>query len=70
MNHDLISKAVQGDSAALKDILLYYDDYLNALSTYEFRDEGGIIRRKVDLDMKSEIQFRLIDAIRKWRELI
>jgi len=70
LDYTLISKAVKGDPEALKDILLYYDSYIDALSAYEFKDEEGVVHRKIDPDTKLEIQFRLTEAIKKWRKLI
>lgn len=66
----IISRAANGDSQAIQAILLYYDDYIDALSAYEFEDEGGVTHRKVDPDIKAELQCKLIEAIKKWRELI
>lgn len=70
LNYNLIRKAVNGCPEALKDILLYYDNYIDALSAYEVEDEDGVVHRKIDPDMKAEIQFRLIEAIKKWREIL
>jgi hypothetical protein len=70
LNHDLICKAVDGDSEALKDILQYYDTYINSLATYESFDENGKIYRTLDEDMKARLQCKLIEAIQKWREKI
>lgn len=70
LDYALISKAVQGDPKALKEILLYYDSYIDSLSAYVFKDEVGVVHKKIDPDMKLEIQFRLTEAIKRWRELI
>ncbi|MGI6181785.1 MAG: helix-turn-helix domain-containing protein [Agathobaculum sp.] len=65
-----ISRATDGDSQAIQAILQYYDDYIDALSAYEYEDKDGVIHRKVDPDMKAELQCKLIEAIKKWQELI
>ncbi len=70
LNYDLICRAVKGCPEALEEVLLYYDHYIDALSAYEIKDENGVVHRKIDPDMKAEIQCRLIAAIKKWRELI
>lgn len=67
---DVISRATCGDPEAIQDILQYYDAYIDALSAYEFEDENGFIQRRVDPDVKSELQCKLIEAIKKWKELI
>jgi hypothetical protein len=70
LNLDLISRAANGDSQAIQAVLQYYDNYIDALSAYEFEDKDGVFKRKVDPDMKAELQCKLIEAIKKWQELI
>lgn len=70
LDYDLICRATQGDTQALNDILLYYDHYINSLCAYEIREKNGVVRREIDLDMKIKLQLRLVDAIKKWKELI
>ena len=71
MTYDLIQRAVHGEQAALEEILLHYDAYLNSLVTYETTGPDGRTYRHIDEDMKAEAQIKLMDAIQtKWRELI
>ena len=71
LNYDLIKRAVHGDAAALDEILLYYDAYINSLVTYETTGRNGEIFQHIDEDMKVQVQMKLVDAIqKKWRELI
>jgi len=70
LNLDLINRATNGDSQAIQAILQYYDDYIDALSAYEFEDEDGVVHRKIDQDIKAELQCKLIEAVKKWKELI
>jgi len=69
LNHELICDAAKGRADALEKILLYYDRYINAVCLYERLDKNGRIRKEIDLDMKTQIQLRLVEAIKKWREL-
>lgn len=70
LNFDLISRATSGDPQAIQDILQYYDHYIDALSAYEFEDKNGVTQRQIDPDIKAELQCKLIEAIKKWKELI
>ena len=67
---DLIERARSGDAEALADILKHYDARITALATYDTVDAEGRPRRRLDEDMKAEIQMTLIYAIKNWRELI
>lgn len=67
---DLIERARSGDAEALADILKHYDARITALATYDTVDEEGRFRRRLDEDMKAELQMTLIYAIKNWRELI
>ena len=44
LNYDLIKRAVHGDAAALDEILLYYDAYINSLVTYETTGRNAHVR--------------------------
>lgn len=71
LTYDLIKRAVHGEPAALEEILLYYDAYINSLVAYETTGPDGRTYRHIDEDMKAEIQMKLVDAIQtKWRKLI
>lgn len=67
---DLIERARRGEHAALTEILKHYDARITALSTYEIINSEGYPRKRLDEDMKAEIQIALIYAIKNWRELI
>ena len=71
LTYPLIKRAVHGDEAALEDILLHFDAYINAVSTVEKALPSGEIIEEVDEDIKIQIQTHLIEVIqKKWRELI
>ena len=71
LTYDLIKRAVHGERAALEEILLHYDAYLNTLVTYKTTGPDGRTYEHIDEDMKAEAQIKLMDAIQtKWRELI
>jgi hypothetical protein len=67
---DLIERARSGDAEALADILKHYDARITALATYDAVDAEGRFRKRLDEDMKAELQMTLIYAIKNWRELI
>ena len=71
LTYDLIKRAVHGEPAALEEILLYYDAYINSLVEYETTGPDGRTYRHIDEDMKIEVQMKLVDALQnKWRKLI
>ena len=71
LTYPLIKRAVHGDEAALEDILLHFDAYINAVSTVEKALPSGEIIEEVDEDIKIQIQTHLVEVIqKKWRELI
>lgn len=69
LDYELICNAVKGRPDAVERILQHYDHYINALCAYESLDEKGVVRKRLDPDMKVQVQFKLIEAIKKWREL-
>lgn len=71
LTYDLIKRAVHVEPAALEEILLHYDAYINSLVEYETIGPDGNIYWHIDEDMKVQIQMKLVDAIqKKWRKLI
>ena len=69
LSSDLICNAVNGQPDALETLIRHYDGYINSKCAYEYVDENGILRKRVDHDMKSQVQIKLVEAIKKWREL-
>lgn len=69
LTYEQISDAVNGKQAALNRILIYYEDYINALATVKCRDESGKEHAYVDEDIKIRIQMKLVKSIPKWRGL-
>lgn len=69
LTYDLICAAVSGEREALNQILIYYDDYINTLSTVKNEDEQGKEYHYIDGDLKARIQMKLVKAIPKWRGL-
>lgn len=71
LSSDLIERAVVGEPEAVEKILHIYDKYINAIVSYEVKDAYGNIIRRIDEDMKIQIQMKLIESIQtKWRNLI
>ena len=71
LTYALIKRATHGDEAALEDILLHVDAYINAVSTVEKVLPSGEIIEEVDEDIKIQIQTHLVEVIqKKWKELI
>lgn len=67
---DLIVKARDGDEAALSFMLKYYNRIISAKSIYTVYDKEGVAHKKIDEDMKAQLQMSLVNAIKNWRELI
>ena len=70
LNYDLIKKAVEGDEKALEEILKIYEPFHNALVTDNVMGDDGEIHSIFNEDWKVIVQMKLINSIRKWRELI
>lgn len=67
---DLIERARAGDEEAPSFILKYYNRIILAKATYTVYDKEGVAHRKIDEDMKAQLQMTLVYAIKNWRELI
>ena len=66
---ELIRGVVNGEEAAQKAILQYYDPYLNSLVTTVTEDEQGNKHYQIDEDLKVQIQYKYLEAIKKWKVL-
>lgn len=67
---DLIKRAIAGEEEALLTLLRRYDAEITHWATIEEPDSEGHYIKRLDEDLKAEIQERYIRAIRNWRELI
>lgn len=70
LNYDLIKEAVKGDTKAIEKILHIYEPFINSLVTYDVIGADGKMNSVINDDWKSIIQIKLIDSIKKWREMI
>lgn len=66
---DLIRRAVRGEKEATLLLLKRYDAKITREATIEEKDRDGNTVKRVDEDIKAEIQMRYVKAIRNWREL-
>jgi len=66
----LIKRATAGEEEALLVLLRRYDADITRWATIEENDSEGRSIKRLDEDLKAEIQERYIRAIRNWRELI
>lgn len=64
---ELIQGVLRGEEAAQKIILQYYDQYLNSLVTTMTEDENGNKHYQLDEDLKIQIQYKYLEAIKKWK---
>lgn len=64
---DLIYGVIKGDGAAQEMILQYYNQYLNSLVTTVSEDEYGNEHYQLDEDLKIQIQYKYLEAIKKWK---
>lgn len=66
---DLIYAVVRGEETAQKTILQYYDKYLNSLVTAVTEDEAGKKHYKLNEDLKIQIQYKYLEAIKNWKAI-
>lgn len=64
---DLIDGVIKGEGAAQEMILQYYNQYLNSLVTTVSEDEYGNEHYQLDEDLKIQIQYKYLEAIKKWK---
>lgn len=67
LTEDLIYAVIRGEEAAQKTILQYYDQYLNSLVAIMTEDENGNKHYQIDEDLKVQIQYKYLEAIKKWK---
>ena len=67
---DLINRAVSGDDEAILILLRRYDAVITKWATIEETDSNGNTIKRLDEDIKAEIQGKYIQVIQNWRELI
>jgi len=67
---DLIKCAVAGEDTALLTLLQRYDAAITKWATIEETDSDGNTIKRLDEDIKAEIQEKYIQVIQNWRELI
>lgn len=65
LDYDTARRAVHGDVNAQREVLEFYDGYINALATEEEVTDEGNIRRFVDEDIKATIQMGYLEALPK-----
>lgn len=66
---ELIYAVIRGEEAAQKKILQYYDQYLNSLVTTMTEDENGNKHYQLDEDLKIQIQYKYLEAVKKWKAI-
>lgn len=66
---ELIYAVIRGEEAAQKKILQYYDQYLNSLVTTMIEDENGNKHYQLDEDLKIQIQYKYLEAVKKWKAI-
>lgn len=64
---ELIHAVVSGEPSAQQTILKYYDHYINSLATKVIEDVNGRKRYELDEDLKIQIQYKYLEAIKKWK---
>jgi hypothetical protein len=57
---EIVMAAINGDEAAMRKVLKYYEGYIKALSTKRLFDEEGTSYYFVDDDMRHELEMRLL----------
>ena len=67
LSEKVIFAAIQGEERALHKVLMYYDRYINRLSSRELYDCYGNIYVYQDPVLKTELQNKLVAGILKFR---
>ena len=67
LSKKVIFAAIRGEERALHRVLVYYDKYINRLSSRELYDCYGNIYVYQDPVLKTELQNKLIAGILKFR---
>lgn len=63
VKYDVLLDAKQGDTAAMEQILKYYENYINACCRRRFFDEYGNEYYGIDTEMRDRIKIKLITNI-------
>ncbi len=66
---DTIFRAIKGDDTAIEEVILVYDNYINKVATFNFKNKEGHTYRIVSEDAKQELIEKLIKALPKWKGL-
>lgn len=67
LNPHIISLAVGGDKAAIKEILMAYEPYIAEKSTIKYTDSNGEVIETIDGDLAQSLRLALIEAIPDFR---
>ena len=66
---DTIFRAIKGDDEAIEEVILVYENYINKMATFNFKNKEGHTYRIVSEDAKQELKEKLIKALPKWKGL-
>jgi len=61
-----ISKAVEGDKAAIEEIIKAYEPYIIFQSTYTVENDDGTTKEMFDEDLAQELRMTMVEAIPKF----
>lgn len=63
MTYETVVAATTGDPVAAREVLDYFDGYIDSLCTHAFVYDGGRVEYAVDTQMKTYLQNRLLNAM-------
>ncbi|HFK6936545.1 TPA: helix-turn-helix domain-containing protein [Listeria monocytogenes] len=63
LEYDVIVKATGGDTEAIQAVLVFFNKYINRLSTKMLYDESGCKYSMIDYELKSQIESKLVSKI-------
>ena len=68
---DMLCAALNGDNAAIEQLLSFYNCYINQLCMMEVRDHNDVLIRKyIDEDRKQIISIAFVKSVRNFAKVL
>lgn len=63
LSYEVMVAAVGGDPVAAREVLDYFDGYIDRLCTHAYVDDAGRVSYGVDTQRKTQLQGKLLTAM-------
>lgn len=67
LSYETVAAAVEGDPVAMREVLVYFDGYIDRLCTHAYVGETGRVDYGVDTQMKTQLQGKLLSAMLRFK---